>query len=517
MASFDADVIVVGSGFGGATVALRLAQAGRSVLVLERGRRWAPADFPRSSVEAERIFWQADRPGWRGPYQFAVQSDMAAVVASGVGGGSLIYANVLARAPEDVFASPRWPASIRRDVLEPLYDRLVDELGATPLPTHFNLPKRNRFRAAAAAIGEPCYDPPQAVTWAGDPGPGRATCQFCASCELGCTFGAKNTLDLTSLAAMERLGGSIVADAQVTAITPAGGGYVVTWRDTMTGDVARSTAASVVLAAGTLGTLDLLFRCRDVERTLPAIGARLGQGLSVNGDFFGTIVNVAEGLDAQHGPDVTTILTPNVREREHAFTVVAPAYHIDAMTYLAAQGQPLAGPVRLGAVAWRALEQAIPKVFDAGLVRGTINVPPDGMPDPARMTNVFAIGRDNANGVASFEAGRLDVKWAFARENRAMIGRMETVLRRLAEAYGGRYAPLATWEIFRKPLTVHPMGGCPMGQDSASGVVDDRGAVHGYPGLYVADGTLVQSALGVHPALTIAALAERVAAGMIRD
>ncbi len=516
MSQWDADAIVIGSGFGGATVALRLGQADRTVMLLERGRRYSLDDFPDSSKDANRIFWrQRKDPEARGLYELAVYADLAAIVSSGLGGGSLIWANVLARPDPVVFEDSRWPHGMTRPALDPLYDHIIAGLGASPVPATLNLAKRNQFRAAAVAIGERHYDPPQAVTWEGHAGPGREACRLCASCELTCRFGAKNTLDYRYLAHAEHtLGCQVRTDALVTHIEPITDGYAVHGINTPDGSPFRATAPQVVVAAGTLGTLDILFRSRDAAATLPQLSDRLGHGISCNGDYFGNIVDAAQPINGHHGPDVTTILV--AAGDDAPFTVVAPSFNKEAMTFLAAQGQLRGFPIPLVSdAAWRTMGDAIPAVFASGAVRDTIARPPEGTPDPARMTNLFAIGRDNAGGRASFENDRVEIRWAYAKENAALVARMDATLAKLAKAYGGRYAPLATWSFFKKPLTVHPLGGCAMADAATEGVVSPTGEVHGYPGLFVADGSMLPTSLGVHPALTIAALAERVAAGMV--
>jgi cholesterol oxidase len=157
------DAVVIGSGFGGSINALRLAEAGRSVLVLERGRRYRPGEFPRDVRDVDRLFWRYPRrSGSRGLYDVRFFSGIAAVVASGVGGGSLIYANIHIRPDPVVFEDPRWPRAIHRRSLDPYYDRVAAMLGIAPIPADVPLVKRDIYREAARQVGRPVFDPDMA-------------------------------------------------------------------------------------------------------------------------------------------------------------------------------------------------------------------------------------------------------------------------------------------------------------------------------------------------------------------
>ena len=135
--------------------------------------------------------------------------------------------------------------------------------------------------------------------------------------------------------------------------------------------------------------------------------------------------------------------------------------------------------------------------------------------DPSRMTNLFAIGRDNANGRLRLRQGHLDIVWDYARENQVLVARMLKAMREIGDAYGGTVSPLASWNLFRRIITVHPLGGCRLSESPAGGVVSPAGEVHGYRGLYVADGSVIPTSIGFHPAMTIAAVAEHTADAVV--
>jgi cholesterol oxidase len=511
--SNDFDVIVVGSGFGGSVAALRLSDAGQSVLVLERGRRWRPGEFPRDVSDVNRLLWRWPAHGnARGLYDVRFFSALAAAVASGVGGGSLIYANIHIRPDAVIFEDPRWPDQITRATLDPYYDRVRDMLGLAPLPPALWLPKRDRFRAAATAIGREVFDPDQAVSWTDPETPGREPCQLVAECEFGCQHGAKNTLDLTYLAKAERNGAKVMPDMAVESVAPADSGYRVSVRETATGARMSLSARRVVLSAGTLGTNEILLRSR-AGGALPRLSERLGIGYSGNGDFLGSIANSEFDLEPWNGPDVTSVI--RFFDAAPEFTMAAPTFNRGVMTFLARMGQRDPKWLRwANSFLWRQLPWLVPLVFRSGLLnRARGAAPPDDYA-ARRLTNLFAIGRDNANGTIRLRNERLDIDWKYADENGALVERMQQAMQSIARAYGGSYAPLVTWQLFRRIITVHSLGGCHLSESPDRGVVSPAGEVHGYPDLFVADGSVIPTSIGFHPCMTIAAVAERIADGI---
>ena len=510
------DAVVVGSGFGGSITALRLAEAGRTVLVLERGRRWNPGGFPRDVRDTATLFWRPGRGGGRtGLYDVRLMSGLGVVVASGVGGGSLIYANIHVRPDPIVFEDPRWPASISRRSLDPYYDRVARVIGLAPLPERLNVPKRDAFRRAAAAIGREVFDPDEAVTWPGEEHENGGTakgpsCQLVAECEFGCQHGAKRSMDRTYLRRAEELGVEVRTGSLADHVRPLASGYEVAYRHLATGEQSVATGRRVVLAAGTLGTNELLLRSRDRVATLPALSGRLGHGFSANGDFLGSVHGATEDLDPAHGPDVTSII--RFFDAQPGFTMAAPTFSAPVMAVLTSLGQPSGRLLRpAGGLIWRALPWLLPKAFAAGVLSRPSPLPFPHRGDPRHMTNLFCIGRDNANGQVRLSGAGVDVVWDYARENEELVGRMEAAMAEVARVYGGTYAPLVTWNLARRVLSVHPLGGCSLSDGPATGVVSPDGEVHGYPGLFVADGSVIPSSIGFHPVMTIAAVAEHTA------
>jgi cholesterol oxidase len=512
------DVVVIGSGFGGSVVAHRMSAAGHGVLVLERGRRWPPPSFPRDVTDTDRLLWRHPERGGRGLFDVRFLSGLATITAAGVGGGSLVYAGIHYRPRPSVFRDPRWPSSLDADTLEPYYERVAEALAPAPVPASIGLPKRDAFHRASSTLGLRSEDPPLAVRWSEPPVPdGRAACQLCAACEYGCTHGAKTTLEFCYLGWAEAAGATVRTGCVARAIAPApGGGWEVRLHDLDRGVDEVVVGRRVVLSAGTLGTNEILLRSRDEARTLPRLSHRLGHGYSGNGDFLGNIQNIASPIEPWRGPDVTSIQWHD-DDDALSFVLAAPTFSRPVMEVLASHGQPPGrslGP--LGPPLWRRLPGLLTKGLRSGVLARPVARPFAGAGPADRMSTVFAIGRDNAGGRVVLRNGEVDVVWDYARENRALIARQRAAMQELARAWGGTYGDFPTWGPFGKTMTVHNLGGCAVSDRADHGVVDPDGQVHGHPGLYVADGSIVPTSIGSHPVMTITALAERVAERMAR-
>lgn len=520
------DVVVIGSGFGGAIAALRASEAGRKVLVLERGRRWAPGQFPRDVTDTDTLLWRHDDdPAARGLFDLRFLSGIATLTAAGVGGGSLVYASIHYRPRASIFADARWPRAFTLDSLEPYYRKVETSLGVSVVPPEPPLAKRRAFHDANAALGRRVMDTPQAVSWTSVFGgeanavEGRSPCRGCAECEFGCNYGAKNTLDFMHLREAEAAGATLRTGCLVSHVSPGErGGWVVHYRDLDGGEARQVLGHKVVVAAGTLGSNEILLRSRDVHKTLPKLPARLGHGYSGNGDFLGNIQDAAQRLEPWVGPDVTSVAWHDDDEA-HSFVLATPTFNEPVMRVLASLGQPPPRPLldRLARPLWPKVPQLLVKVLRSGLLSKPMKLRLRGAGPADRMTTVFAIGRDDAGGRLILRKGKLDVAWDYARENRALIERQRAAMQQLASAYGGTYADFPLWGPFGRTLTVHNLGGCALSNSVDQGVVGIDGQVHGHAGLYVCDGAVIPTAIGSHPVMTIAAVAEWIAERMLAE
>ena len=528
------DVIVIGSGFGGAVTAARLAQAGRSVCVLERGRRWDKREFPRSIGQVKNAMWR-DKESY-GFIEYKVFRRMDVIQGAAVGGGSLHYFNVHLRAPREILERPEWPAPVSLDTLEPYYDLAQDMLDSRPLEPRlprYPLPKRTEaFAAAAAAAGRTAERVPIAVH-TGPAGENRHSgvfqepCDYAGDCLFGCRTQSKNTLDLTYIPMGEnKYGLEVFALHSVENIEPISpGGYRVHFtrldpdNPTATGEPGSVIGERVVVSAGSLGSTQLLLKCRDVHKTLPRLPASLGRRFSGNGDmlFSGTL-GADRAIEPGEGPSITIGADFSRNGSKHRI-------------YIEDLGFP-------NSLLWL-LEGTLPSASRTwGLVRaaGSYLGAMFGMhhKDHSRIgfesDNLFAgnrtehflpylgMGSDAADGVLTLDAsGDIDLDWDPA-ASMEMFREMEEGFKELSTALGGRYLRSLLWQWpLRRLLTAHPLGGCVMSARPEDGVVNDRGEVWGHPGLFVVDGAIIPGALTVNPSMTITALAERAAYWMIHD
>jgi len=515
------DVVVIGSGFGGAIPACRLAVAGKSVCVLERGRRWEPADFPRTTPEVARAFWT---PRDLGLLDIRSFRRVDVIQASGVGGGSLVYLNVNWRPRPAVFEDPRWPAGITRETLEPYYDLSREVLEARTLtpPAGWPMPPRTeafldavrRTKREPVLVNIAVYTgPPRENPYGGAP---QSACIYCGNCMLGCRVHAKNTLDLNYLAVAERFGAEVHPLHRVDRIEPIDegqGGYRVTFRRLTPGDEGTGTVVGrrVVVAAGTLGTNDLLLRARDEHRTLPKLSRALGTGFSINGDYLlnGT-VRAKRDVDPVLGPSITGGVEVGT-DGEGVF-VSDIGYPDPWLWFLQGSLLPWARLRNTLAGAWKYLARTFglsrPREWTVGMDQLF-----EGNFTPGFL-GYLGMGTDAADGRLELRRGGLDLSWSF-RASMRMYRQMWKVLKELSAALGGRFKASITWTWpLRKLLTAHPLGGCALSDTPERGVVNEWGEVWNYPNLFVSCGSVVPTALGVAPSGTIAALAERIAEHM---
>lgn len=524
------DAVIIGSGFGGAVSACRLAQAGHKVLVLERGRRWTPDTYPRG--DDDPWLWNQKSPhrhnGWADVRTF---SDVWVIAGAGVGGGSLIYANVSVEAPPRTFEHG-WPDDISHAGLKPYYDTVGDMLAVAPVPDN-QLSERAllvREGAQACGWGDRFRKLPLAVSFSDDwradlpdaredrhstrfqnrHGRWQGTCVHCGNCDVGCQVSAKNTLDLNYLAVAEDHGAEIRPLHLVQRLEPLSHGWRVRFdridperEERIPGEV---TATRVILAAGSIGSTELLLRCRDTHRTLPGLSARLGHGWSHNGDFVTPAFYDGRTVSPSHGVTISAVidLLDGSAPNGQALFVEDGGIPNIARNYIRRQIQ------RMPRGKLRALWQEIGGIIDDG--------------DPLEtMMPWFGQGVDPADGQLLLRRKwyapwrqTLEMKWRY-QSSVAVIESMVEAHRQLSVATGGNPWVPPTWRLLHNLVTPHPLGGCNMGRTAEDGVVDSHGRVFGYDGLYVMDGAIVPRALGLNPSRTIAALAERNIALLLQE
>ena len=525
------DAVVIGSGFGGSVAALRLVEKGHRVLVLERGKRFEDHDFPRTTWNAPRYLWA---PALRcfGILEISPFRDVWVLHGSGVGGGSLGYANVLTRPAEELFESPAWRHLAEwRTVLEPHYATARRMLGVTTNPRLG--PADDILRDIAGELGTAHTFQPTTVgaffgapgeegrevpdPYFGGEGPARNGCRHCGACMVGCRYNAKNTLPKNYLWLAEKWGARIQAEAEVRDIRPLADGqpdgarYEVTWRSStarLKGRTRTVRARTVAVAAGALGTMRLLFRCRDETRSLGRLSPRLGHQVRTNNESLLGVVSRRSSPDYSKGIAITSIVR------------VDPVTAIEPVRYPAGSSamRLLSGPMlEHGGMLSRLLQSL------AHLLAHPMNfLRTHLMPGWAERTTIL-LAMQTEDTWIRLRPGRS--RWTFFRRDLVStpedghgappsIALAHDVARRFAARVDGIAMGSINEGLFNIPMTAHILGGCPMGVDADEGVVGADGQVHGYPGLYVTDGSIIPGNPGVNPSLTITALAEHVMSGI---
>jgi cholesterol oxidase len=557
------DTVVIGSGFGGSVMALRLTAERRSVLLLERGRRYPPGSFPRSPYRMARALWDPSE-GRYGMFSVWSFDRIGAIVSSGLGGGSLIYANVLLRKPAEWFVNEdrqggeRWP--IGYDDLKLHYDEAERMLGAQAYPfdrePYASTPRTRAFHDAATRLGWKPFLPPLAVTFAaeqrdpaiGEPIPeapgkenlhrmARSTCRLCGECDIGCNFGAKNTLDYNYLSEADRAGAEILDGCEVREIAHRdGGGYTVRYvehdpdlegrpHDTTRLLMREVSATRVVLAAGSLGTTWLLLRNR---RRLGGDWPALGSRFSGNGDLLtlavkprrpdGTPIRIEGGV----GPSITVAAAfegspdPGARSGTpgRGFYIEDAGYP-DLLSWAVHYASLPFWLVRQGHTVKRLVLRLLGRGADADMSAELATLLGDAELS-AGLLPILGMGREVPSGRLALRKGRLHTDWS-PEQSRDYFDAVRERQAQLATALGAQHQDNPAWHFGRRVITVHPLGGAPMGRSRAEGVVDPLGRVFGHPGLYVADGSVMPGTVGPNPSLTIAAVAERFAQGILDE
>jgi cholesterol oxidase len=515
--SHDHDVIVIGSGFGGSVSALRLVEKGYDVLMLEKGSELKAEDFPKTNWNLRRWLW-APRLGFRGLFHMRFFRHVTVMAGTGVGGGSLVYANTLPIPKRAFFSNPVWAelADWERELM-PHYHVARRMLGATQAPFLTTPDKLLRSLAEDRGHAE-AFEQTHVSVYFDNPGqtvpdpyfegegPERTGCIRCGACMTGCRYGAKNSLDKNYLYFARKLGLQLRPDAEVVDIRPLGperGGYEVHTREGrgLFGGFRRRcsyTAKQVVFAAGVLGTVDLLLRLR--RSSLPKLSDQVGRRIRTNSESLTAIVIPDSKEDLSKGVAIGSIYQTD----EHS--------HLEVVRYGAGSGalRLLIGPhvggnapgvIKLVQAAGSALRRPIQflrSYFAYNVMTRTMIL--------LYMRSTESTLRFRRKGVL---AQRMGTDVERGAKPTASIAEATDLAEALGEMTGGFVGSLLMETALNIPTTAHILGGACMGADASEGVIDEAHRVFGYDGLYVIDGAAVSANPGVNPSLTITALAER--------
>jgi cholesterol oxidase len=476
-----------------------------------------------------------------------------AVVSSGLGGGSLIYANVEIRKDADTFVDEpgreTWP--VTRAELDPHYDRVEKMLNVQTYPLDhpaFNTPRTRNFMAAGRAAGWDPYLPPLAVTFhneGAEPAIGvtiretepnlhdaeRRTCRLLGECDIGCNEGAKNSLDFNYLSAARRHGADIRTLSEVRTFQREGDRWRVDYvahdleregHETATSSLPLQsiTADKLIVSAGTFGSTFLLLKNRQ---NLPGVSAMLGQRFCGNGDLLTLAMDASvkrDGrrvplrLDASRGPSIAAAIPFPDGPAGRGFYMEDVGYPGFLDWVIEATDVP--------GILWRSrrtVVRLINNFFGRARDRDTdVGAEIAALLGTARRSSslmpIGAMGRDVPDGQLELDDGRLTSSWRIDRSAPYFL-RARAEMHKMATELGARFMDNPIWHFGRRVITVHPLGGCPMGRAISEGVVDPWGRVFGQPGLYVADGSVMPGPVGPNPSLTIAALSDRFASRLL--
>lgn len=529
-ATLDADVLVIGSGFGGAVSALRLAEAGQRVIVTEQGQRIGPEEMRAAKARPyTRLNW-APALGQRGYFSQRIFRHVGILGGVGLGGGSLVWGAVMLPPKPRFYAADVWQR-LGLDFeaeLAPHLDTARRMLGVATNPRMSAQDDFLRATAQRMGAGETFGPVPQAIHF-GEPGrtvadpyfdgagPARTGCVFCAGCLSGCPHGAKSSLDQNYLHLAARHGADIRTGLRAERITPldsmsseGGGGYAVDFAAMDGGPAQRITARRLVLAAGVLGTVELLLTARDVHRTLPDVSPRLGETVRTNSEALTFILNRDAKIDLTDGASISS------------------DFHADAHTHITQNRMD--GAYRI--MRW----MAVPMIDDAHPLRRAIKtllalvLRPDIVWRNAfarrytqRLTTLTVM-QDDDSGVgltlrrpwwAPWRRRLASTPPAHGKRAPSYLAVANRATRIFADVSGGIPMSSSAEAIGGRAMTAHILGGCPMGSSPDDGVIDADHQIFGYPGLYVVDGSAIPANLGVNPSLTITAMAERFAQRLV--
>ena len=505
------DYIVIGSGFGGSVAGLRLVEKGYTVLILEQGKRYNPGDFPKTNWNFPKYLWV---PALRffGFQKLSFYSTASILSGTGVGGGSLVYANTLYIPPDEFFKNSSWYRfGDWKKILDPFYDRASFMLGRKKY-SKLNIEDKFLEEVSKEMNAHDTFDTVHVgVNIDGseqesDPyfnglGPLRKGCIECAGCMVGCRENAKNTLDRNYLWFAEKMGLEILPETKAEKISFYDNLYHIEAKRITSFFRGRKTvfrAKGIIVAAGALGTLELLLKQKYRFATLSSLSDKLGYELRTNAE---TLCAVSGGFEKlNNGLAITSVFSPD--PHTHVEIVKYPD-NSNVMKWFF--GLSVGGADTSFKRTWKLFVRTIthPLLF----LKTVFNF------SWSTRTVIFLVmqSADNAMKMIwkkNLFGGKMKIDNSGHKKVPAFIPVGQEVMERYARKVTGISQNILLEVFFNRPTTAHILGGCPMSDTIEKGVVDKNLKVHGYPNFYITDGSVIQGNIGVNPSLTITAMAE---------
>ena len=502
------DYVIIGSGFGGAVSAMRLAEKGYKVLVIEKGKKWKAEDFPKSNWNLKKYLW-IPLLKFFGFQQLTFFKKVFVLSGVGFGGGSLVYANTHMIPDKKIFQNPAWSPKIdwEKDFF-PFYEIAQKMLGTTLYP-YEEIEDLYLKEVAKKFHAENTYQQVPVGVYFGDThvekdpyfhglGPKRKGCIRCAGCMVGCRFNAKNTLDKNYLYFAEYFGAQFLLEQKVTKIEydEVNQSYTILTKGTTRSQNYQIKTKGIVLSAGVLGTLEILLAQKYHYRTLPNLSERLGEQIRTNSEMIAGVTCTDKKVN--HGVAITSVF--NADESTHIEVVKYP------------DGSGLMG--RLGVLAtgngtpWVRTIKLIGNILTQPItfVRTILNF--KGASNTVILLIMQSLDSSLRMKWKKSWGGSLTLESEDGKKVPSYIEIGQKVLLEYAQIAKGIPMNAAPEVIWGMSTTAHILGGVPMGDTAHEGVINENFQVHGYPNFYILDGSIIQSNLGVNPSLTITALAE---------
>lgn len=512
MANLEYDYVIIGSGFGGSVSALRLAEKGYKVLVIEKGKRLGAEDFPKTNWNLRKWMWMP-KLGMQGLFKLTFFRHVAVLSGVGVGGGSLVYANTLPVPKSEFFNSGHWNGLENwEEDLKPFYALAKKMLGATKHP--YTSISEKVMQELADRIGKPeAFDKTDVAVYFGkqdvtvpDPyfdgkGPTRTGCNQCGGCMLGCRYNAKNTLDKNYLYLAEQLGVKVIAEKEVFDVLPLSAdgsdGYEIKYKDSLSYFPKKDSvkAKSVIFSGGVLGTVDLLLKLK--EKSLPNLSDKVGTGIRTNSESLIGVTSFDKDAVFSKGIAIGSIV--NIDESRH----IEPVKYSDGSGFW----RIFMAPMVQGGNIFTRFYRMVKDLF----VHPITNLKAAFIDDWSKRSQIL-LYMESIDSTLSFKRnilGGLKSNLDTGPAPTAFNPKAQELASHVAEIINGKAMTLSTETLFGIPTTAHILGGACMGNNAQEGVIDKDNFVFNYKNMMVCDGAMISANPGVNPSLSITAISER--------